>query len=180
MNALSLRPDGNFRLPLFARAGAVIPEMLVDDETMNALGQRQDGSRRDELIVRVYANEAASGFTLYEDDGVTTAYEQGAVRTTQITQQRDADAVRITIDASSGTYDGAPDQRNNVVELFVRDADAVAVDVNGQPLSQRLTQAAFDAADSGWYASAPGVVVAKSGTLSVTESKNFVVRLGQR
>ncbi|MCK7490626.1 MAG: hypothetical protein MZW92_01705 [Comamonadaceae bacterium] len=52
--ARPLRQDGLFRLPLFARAGAILPRMAVDDETMNALGRRLDGSTRDELVLRVY------------------------------------------------------------------------------------------------------------------------------
>lgn len=48
------------------------------------------------------------------------------------------------------------------------------------PTPLNLHQAAFDAADSGWYATGPGVVVAKSGTRAVTERKTFAVRLSER
>ncbi|MBZ0282160.1 MAG: glycoside hydrolase family 31, partial [Anaerolineae bacterium] len=36
--------DGILRAPLFVREGAVIPLMKVDDQTLNVLGQRRDGS----------------------------------------------------------------------------------------------------------------------------------------
>src|SRR5262249_2402255 len=71
--------QGGSRLPLFARSGAILPEMFVDDQTMNAVGRRLDGSSRDELVVRVFAAPTATSFTLFEDDGETTAYQQGAV-----------------------------------------------------------------------------------------------------
>lgn len=52
------RADGVFAPPLFARAGAIIPMMHVDEKTMNVMGKRTDGSVRDELIVRVFAGQA--------------------------------------------------------------------------------------------------------------------------
>lgn len=48
------RPDGIFTLPLFARAGAIIPMMYVDEKTMNVEGMRTDGSRRDEIQFREF------------------------------------------------------------------------------------------------------------------------------
>src|SRR5262249_56625624 len=35
------RVAGLFSVPAFARAGAIVPEMTVDDETLNALGKRR-------------------------------------------------------------------------------------------------------------------------------------------
>src|SRR5262249_48845337 len=105
--------DGAFTVPLFVRAGALVPEMYVDDLTMNALGARRDGTRRDDLVVRVYADDAPGGarhrFTLYEDDGETVAYLDGAVRRTVVSQRRRGDRLDLGIAASSGTYAGAPD-----------------------------------------------------------------------
>jgi alpha-glucosidase (family GH31 glycosyl hydrolase) len=179
LRSLPLRVDGVFTLPLFARAGAIIPEMYVDEQTMNALGKRQDGSTHDELIVRVYADETPSQFTLYEDDGVTTAYEHGAVRTTVISQQRSGDVVMVDIQPASGTYDGAPSERNNIVQVVVHEATAAGVNVNAAPLTRQESEAAFNAADSGWYA-ADGVVTAKSGPRDVLQRAHFEVHLEQR
>ena len=50
------RADGVFTLPLFARAGAIIPMMHVDEKTMNVEGMRTDGTRRDELVYREQVN----------------------------------------------------------------------------------------------------------------------------
>ena len=52
----------------------ILPKMFVDDNTMNIVGKRTDGSTRSELIVRVYASPTSTSFTLYEDDGATTSY----------------------------------------------------------------------------------------------------------
>ncbi|MFI6297045.1 TIM-barrel domain-containing protein [Nonomuraea sp. NPDC050790] len=169
---------GEFKLPAFARAGAIIPKMFVDDKTMNVLGKRTDATTRDELVARVYADPAASNFTLYEDDGATTAYQGGAVRTTQLGQQLSGSTATVTVAASSGTYTGAPSARRNVVEL-VTETQASAVTLNGAALTQHANKAAFDAAASGWYNAGGNLVVAKSASVSVTTAKTFAFTLGQ-
>src|SRR4029079_15281740 len=68
-----------FQLPLFARAGAIVPMMAVDASTLNVVGMRKEGSRNDDLLVRVYPGADPSAFTLYEDDGATIAYLDGEV-----------------------------------------------------------------------------------------------------
>jgi|GEM_PF-304403 len=168
-----LYPAGVFRLPTFARAGAILPEMYVDDQTMNVFGRRLDGSVRDELIVRVYADEQPSQFTLYEDDGTTTAYQQGAVRTTLLSQQQSGQEVVVTIAAANGTYAGAPDRRDNVVWLYVEGHDVGGVTLNGAALPRLDSRAAFEAAPSGWYSAGDGLVLARSGAHDVGQAKEF-------
>ncbi|MEV0347156.1 DUF5110 domain-containing protein [Nonomuraea sp. NPDC050680] len=51
------------------------------------MDKRTDSTTRNELVARVYAGPAASNSTLYEDDGATTGYQSGAVRTTLLSQQ---------------------------------------------------------------------------------------------
>jgi alpha-glucosidase len=170
--------DGKFQLPAYARAGAIIPKMYVDDKTMNVLGKRTDGSAHTELIARVYAAPAASSFTLYEDDGETTGYQSGAVRTTDISQQLSGSAATVTVAASAGTYAGAPSTRDNVVELVANGSNATAVSMNGAALTQHGSRAAFDAAASGWYKAGANLVIAKSGPQSVSSAKTFVFTLG--
>jgi alpha-glucosidase len=190
---LPLYADNSFRLPLFARAGAIIPQMYVDEQTMNILGQRADGSQRDELIARVYASPAhpanpagrssgnagwsngpqRSEFTLYEDDGATTAYRRGQVRTTLISQQWMENQVSVTIAAASGTYQGAQAQRDNVLRLVVNKMAATAVTLNGAPLPQLAGRAELDRAASGWVNESANVIVAKSGRLDVGVAKVF-------
>jgi alpha-glucosidase (family GH31 glycosyl hydrolase) len=172
-----LQRNGLFRLPMYARAGAIIPRMHVDGQTMNVLGKRMDGSRRDELIARVYATAMPSQFTLYEDDGVTTAYQQGEIRKTMLSQQASGGKATVVIAPAQGTYVGAPSQRGTVLELVVEDARASAVSLNGTPLVQRTSQAAFETADSGWHNAGNNLVLAKSGVMDVGESKTFEVSL---
>jgi alpha-glucosidase len=178
-NNLPLYVNGSVRLPAFGRAGAILPKLFVDDKTMNVTGRRTDSSTRDELIARVYSATTASSFTLYEDDGATTAYQSGSVRTTAISQQRSGNTATVTIAAASGTYSGAASSRANVVELVVENTQASGVSLNGTALTQHATKAAFDGASSGWYNAGGNLIVAKSASLSVTGAKTLQFTLGQ-
>jgi hypothetical protein len=147
--------------------------MYVDEQTMNILGQRADGSQRDELIVRVYASPQPGEFTLYEDDGATIAYQQGEVRKTIISQQLLENHVTVTISATSGTYQGALAQRDNVIRLVVNKMAATAVTLNHTPLPQLAGRAEFDRSATGWVDEGQNVIVAKSGRLDVGVAKVF-------
>ena len=178
LGPFALYVDGRFSLPLFARAGAIIPLMYVDDQTLNILGQRGDGTIRDELIVRVFAAEDPTQFTLYEDDGMSMAYQKGQVRTTVIAQQETERMVTVTIEGVSGTYVGAPRERGNAIWLAVRDTAGVdSVALNGMPLTQYSTRTEFEAASDGWGNVDAGVIVAKSGKVAVGRVKVFEFEL---
>jgi alpha-glucosidase len=154
--------------------------MYVDDKTMNALGRRSDKTVRHELIAAVFppGDNGASEFTLYEDDGVTIAYQNGQVRTTKLSQVKKDDTVTVTVHESQGTYANAPATRKNVVRLA---ADKVpqSVSLNSAALPKKSSAADFAAADSGWYYDATKKTVsAKSGSLPVASAKKFVFVLG--
>ncbi len=168
--------DGRLQLPLYARAGAILPQMYVDEQTLNALGQRADGTRRDELVVRVYASAQPTRFTLYEDDGTTLAYQSGAVRLTPISQQLTGEGVTVTVAAASGTYSGALASRSHTLQLVVPQGQAAQVALNGRPLAQQATPAALDTAASGWC-NAQGMILIKTGVMDVTTEKQVAVRL---
>ena len=162
---------------MYARAGAILPRMHVDDQTMNVLGKRADGSTRNEVILRVYASATPSSFTLYEDDGETVAYRAGAVRRTNVAQQQTGAAVTVAVAPASGAYSGAPAQRTTVLELVVDNTQASGVTLNGAMLPEQATQAALDGADNGWFNAGHNRVLAKSGVRDVNAEKTFVVTL---
>jgi alpha-glucosidase (family GH31 glycosyl hydrolase) len=174
------RTDGAFRLPAFARAGAIIPRMFVDDKTMNILGKRSDGSTRDDLIVRVYASATPSSFPLYEDDGQTVAYLGGATRVTPLSQHLAGATGAVTVGPASGNYADAPSSRNVVVELVTDNAPVTGVSINGVALAQLADAAAFEAGTSGWLATAGNLTRAKSGNVSVSVGQSFTFALAPR
>ena len=177
INNVPVYRNNLFKMPTYVRAGAIIPKMFIDENSMNLEGKRSDNSTRDELIVAVYADTTASSFTLYEDDGASISYQSGDVRTTDLSQQLVGTSATVTIAAASGTFSGANSSRDNVVELVVDSASATAVTLNGSSLTQHGSQAAFDAASSGWYNAGNNLILAKSGDTAVNTAKTFVFTL---
>ncbi|MCA9932570.1 MAG: DUF5110 domain-containing protein, partial [Anaerolineales bacterium] len=172
--------DGElFHLPLFLRAGAIVPRMAVDEQTMNLAGMRRDGSVRDELILQIVPAPQASTFTLYEDDGRTTAYQSGAVRTTELSQQWTNTDIAITIGAANGQYDGAVTERNNVLQVALNGESVSAVLLDGESLPALTTQAEFEAAERGWYRGETAVY-AKSGVQPVDTAKKFIMQMSEQ
>jgi alpha-glucosidase len=174
--------DGTLRLPAFARAGAILPVMYVDNQTKDAFGHRRDGTKHDELIVQVYADATPSQFTLYEDDGSTLDYAPDKrpvyrTRTTLVSQQMAGNKVTVAIHAAQGSYNDAPTKRNNIIRLVVHDARAAQVTLDGQVLPQRASAAIFDSTTSGWYSAGRNLILVKSGTRAVTLTKTLTISL---
>ena len=170
---VALEQGGLFRLPLYARAGAIVPRMHVDARTANGLGRRTDGTTRDELIVRVYPDAQPSAFTLYEDDGETVAYQTGALATTALAQRTAGGTTTVTVAARQGTYAGAPAARAQLVELVAGRGRVGAVRVDGAALARHATRAAFDAAASGWLDAGDGLVLARVAARPVGRATTF-------
>ncbi|NEO97568.1 MAG: DUF5110 domain-containing protein [Symploca sp. SIO2E9] len=181
--------DGLFRLPAFARAGAIIPSMYVDENTKDVFGNRKNGSAgHDELVVRVYADPTASNFTLYEDDGQTLSYDANGrpvyqYRTTELKQQQvDANTVKVTIEAAANvngnsSFPGAITSRHNVVRLAVENKQATGVSLNGVSLPQLNSLEEFEGASQGWLNLGDNIILAKSGSESVDTAKTFTFNL---
>lgn len=174
--------NGTFRLPTFARAGAIIPMMQVDEQTKDAFGHRKSGTPRNDLLMQVYTDASPNLFTLYEDDGTTLNYGSDMrptyqTRTTAILQQLTGNVATVTIDKAVGNYPGAVKLRNNIVRLVVQDARAIGVKLNGIALPQLNSAASFAAATGGWFNAERSLVLIKSGTRSIGTKKTFKVTL---
>jgi alpha-glucosidase len=171
--------NGIFRLPVFVRANAVVPKMHVDEHTTNVTGRRDDGTIRNELIARAYAGGGQHTFTVYEDDATTTAYQAGQTRETDVTLDDTGATSNVTIAPSTGSYTGAPSNRDNIIELVIDGTQASTVTLNGAALPQHPNKAAFDTASNGWYNAGSNLVIAKSGDMPVSTTKTFAFTLGQ-
>lgn len=146
------------KLPLFVRAGAIIPmypEMLHDRE-----------KPKDPVTLDIYPF-GKSSFELYEDDGVTQEYRQGAFARTRI----DVDApkaldvaggvITVSVGPVRGAYRGMPASRSYVLDVHmparpssVRVGDRV-IRLFEAPGSDRAARdklrADFAAATDGWF-----------------------------
>ena len=113
------------RIPLFARAGSIIP-----------FGPEIEWSGEkpaDDICLYVYSG-ADVDFTLYEDDGLTYGYEKGKFSTIPISW--DEASGTLTIGARQGTFPGALEKRSfRVVLVDPSHPVPYDPDASGQPLS---------------------------------------------
>lgn len=93
------------RMPLYVRAGAIIP--------MAPVMQSIDEQPVDPLTIRVW--KGTGEFTLYEDDGHSFEYKTGASSTTTYRVRCEGEQTIVEIAARNGEY--SPPPRNIIVEL---------------------------------------------------------------
>lgn len=120
--------------PLFIKGGYPLP--------MQPYTERMCSTPLTQLIVRCYPGRegADHSYTLYEDDGLTTGYEQGLCATTLLNYRKTDGRTLITIHPAEGSYDGQPQQRAYRIELPGVPAGS-PVTVNG-----KRVKTTFDAA----------------------------------
>jgi hypothetical protein len=97
--------------PLFARGGAVIPTQ--------AYSPRMATAKPDTLVLRAYpgADHKTTTTKLYEDDGITRAYERGEFATTEIVYSRNGDEHSVEVRPTEGRFEGQVTRRAYVMEL---------------------------------------------------------------
>ncbi|WGL61256.1 glycoside hydrolase family 31 protein [Pigmentibacter sp. JX0631] len=109
--------DSKFKVPLFIREGAIIPQMLVDDKTLNISGLRKDFSQNNDLILKIFPSENPTSFVLYEDDGESIDYKSSKFSQTVISQKKNSNLTSIVINPTKGSYNGFVANRNISIEL---------------------------------------------------------------
>lgn len=111
------------QMPVFVRAGAIVPEQPVSEYS--------DAKPADRLILNVYG-AAAGSFELYEDDGVSLKYAQGQQALTSLSHAVSADGMHhLRIGPTRGTFDGQPTARVYELHIYASRKPA-SVSVNGQ------------------------------------------------
>lgn len=109
-------------VPLFVREGAIIPQQPV----MDHVGQQPVTS----LDVQVFPSDSETAFSVYEDDGDTYGYEQGAYFLQALSVRREGNVVNFHAAAVSGKF--KPALQDYV--LAIHGAPAGAVSSDGKPL----------------------------------------------
>jgi alpha-D-xyloside xylohydrolase len=102
------------RMPLFVRAGAIIP---TGGETASTATPQHD------LTFEVWAG-ADGSFTLYEDEGTNYNYERGAFATIPL-EWNDA-AATLTVGERTGSYEGMPAGRRLTAVVHTPDGKTSA------------------------------------------------------
>lgn len=158
------------KLPVFVRAGAILPmypEVLFDGE-----------KPKDQLTLDLYP-QGESSFTLYEDDGNSRKYQEGAFSEQEIRMQAPAGApggVRVEVGAVKGSYAGQEARRSYALRILARQKPAgvqIAAGAASAParaLAALADRAAFEAAAEGWYFDAAD----RLGTLHVKTAKQDI------
>ena len=90
-------------MPLFARAGAIIP---MQDECNFVT----HGEKLEHIELLVYPGGKGE-YTLYEDDGVTLDYKNGVFATTKICAGEDENGLFVCVDKPQGDVSVLPQKR---------------------------------------------------------------------
>ncbi len=110
--------------PLYAKAGVPV--------TLQHYTKRMASEPLKEVVIRTFPGTrgARTSAALYEDDGVSRAYETGNCAITAITYERAGDRHTVTVGPAQGRYDGQAASRSYVIEIPCTRPTAAAT-VNG-------------------------------------------------
>jgi alpha-glucosidase len=112
-------------VPMFVRAGAIIPM----GPEMNYVGEKP----ADPLTFVIYGDDSGRASTaVYEDDGVSPAYERGLSRRTRVSATKARTGVQIELSEPEGRYSPGTRSLEFVVESM---STARQVLVDGRPVS---------------------------------------------
>lgn len=161
------------RLPIFVRAGAVVPQGVV---ARNAALVPEDAP----ITLSVYP-QGESEFTLYEDDKVTRAHADGESSTQRFTvtapEAGKTGTVTVAVGERTGGYDGMAGARPYVIEAHTG-SEPKNVAVGDVRLAKLDSVEALESAESGWFydaGRAGGVVTIKLAPLASGERAEVVL-----
>jgi alpha-glucosidase len=136
-------------VPLYVRGGSVIPTT----QAMSHVGEKPWDPVRFDIFPD--SGAAASG-SLYEDDGISPAYESGAFRRTTVAYKGDSGTISVTIEGNASGY--SPGSR--MMELALRSGAAPGVVLlDGRPLPSIEPSAR----SAGWFREGGTVTVVRIG-----------------
>ncbi len=126
-------------LPLFVRAGAIIPQA---DYGM----QSTEDYRTDRYTINYYPYLGKSEYTLFEDDRKSPgSLDEGAYSLINFTGEASIEGINLDI-SSQGTYPGAPKVKDLTFRIHLVDGDPSSVSVDGHKLKRGAWK--FDRSES--------------------------------
>ena len=136
-------------LPLFIRQGAIIPM----GPNVQFSGQRP----LDPLTMEIYRG-ADRWFTLYEDDGESTACESGEYAETAFEVTTPAGELRCSIGAVQGGFRGHRPERTVVLNIHQQDT-VREVSCDAAAMAQASTSQSLEQAPAGWWWNAAAAIL---------------------
>jgi len=102
-------------VPMFVRGGTIIPS----GPEMRYVGEKPV----DPITFAIYPDEnGLASTTLYEDDGISPAYQRGVFRRTTVNAKRVGAKYVVSVSASQGSYNPGPRRFNFVIKPSARSA----------------------------------------------------------
>jgi len=153
------------KLPLFIKAGAIIP-----------MGQERnwiDPTILDTLTIHIYPYQK-SVTTLYEDDGITTMYQNGFFTEQEIQCEKSGSGLHITLGDLQGDYRGKPKKRPYQVIIHHLSSLPKYIKLNGKLISEKKRRLKFS--EKGWqFDDQKGCVTISTKNLST--AKNHTIQI---
>jgi hypothetical protein len=126
-------------IPLFVRSGAIIP--MSGNALHNLMTEKTTA------LDILMAPDVDSAFTLYEDDGRTNDYRNGAYLKTKIAVK--AGVKTVVSFTNEGSYETAVE--SVALDMIHREKSPFYVQLDGKELPHFLHRRKFEQAESGWY-----------------------------
>ena len=112
------------QMPVFAKEGAIVPMYALGDDN----GLEPDRA----LCVKIF--RGSGEYTLYEDDGVSLAYEKGAFVKTAMSVRADGDSLTFKLEPGGGDLSMLPKDRSWTLDFA--DIAEANVAIDGKPLGK--------------------------------------------
>ncbi|MEI8086074.1 MAG: DUF5110 domain-containing protein, partial [Paludibacter sp.] len=130
------------KLPLFVRAGAILPmyqPMMYDWERPT-----------DTLTLHVYPS-GKSSFTMYEDDGLTREHRQGIYASTKFESSVSENGdLNFKINKAEGEFNGRLKERTYLMEIHSSSSPNI-VTFNGRKIKKMKSHEDLEKVSTGWY-----------------------------
>lgn len=97
-----------YTFPVLAKGGVPIP--------MQPYSRRMTSEPLSTLRIRIYPGESGE-FVLYEDDGISEAYQNGACLKTRLHYEKKGNEITVTAAPEGKPFEGLPEKRRYVIEL---------------------------------------------------------------
>jgi alpha-glucosidase (family GH31 glycosyl hydrolase) len=156
-------------IPVFQKAGTIVPTRPTAPHT--------SAQPRDTLALSIVPGGNDATFTLYEDDGETMAYADGAYALTPITQSMSRETLILEVGAASGSYDGMPEERTVQPVIHQTEKAPRAVRLGDESMPQRETLAGMEAS-GGYYYDAESKTLYLQARLDTGTTHRFAATMG--
>jgi alpha-glucosidase (family GH31 glycosyl hydrolase) len=136
LSGFPLYRDGLFRVPVFAKGGAIVPR-FAGSMNSRGLGRSNTNTLSKAMLLDIYVSDEDSlhTFDLVEDDGDSRDLDRAAVRRTTIGQVTQNFRTKVQIGAAEGTYDGANELRAWTVRIWSPGWDVSGLQLQTQSIT---------------------------------------------